>query len=286
MRHTQIAQIVVLTGLSATMLLTGCSHAPDQAKGNRLLSALPLLGHSGTVKDPKVSAKPTLPTVDLQQEEKFTDRFKPHGFSLGSWIMRPDNPEFIRSDGPLFEPVPALVKNNVALVYFYRPDSRWNRQEILAPNFFLNTMRLPSLINSHYYWLELPAGEYRLLTRRPIGVVNFQKGHTLDFKVEAGKTYYLRYDEERTRPKPDDSLGLISSGPFQQVTRSIAMEDLRSATLNTPGYSFVANPDLARNTSLPSFNGQPLRPVASARVTEKTKVVVGVPLKLWNPLTW
>ena len=73
---------------------------------------------------------------------------------------------------------------------------------------------------------------------------------------------------------------------FQQVTRSIALEDLRLATMNTPGYSFVANPDPARDLDLPTFNGQPKQPVESARVVEKQKVIVGLPLKLWNPLTW
>lgn len=278
---------IICTSLLTTLALSGCSTMHSlQGKMTRFKDQLPLVGHGGTVSDPKVNAKPTLTPIDIKTPEKFSERLKPHGFSLGSWIMRPDNPKFIRSDGPLFQPVPALDRKNVAVVYFYRPDSVWNRQEILAPSFFLNKQRLPSLINNHYYWLELPAGEYRLVTRRPIGNIYFQKGHTLDFKVDAGQTYYLRYDEENTRPRPDDSLGLIGAGPFQQVTRSIALEDLRLATLNTPGYSFVANPDPARDLDLPTFNGQPKQPVESARVVEKQKVIVGLPLKLWNPLTW
>lgn len=264
--------------------LTACGSVKSRVADFK--EKMPLIGHGGKMSDPRVNAKPELDPIDISKPEKFTERFKPHGFSLGSWIMRPDNPKIIRSDGPLFQPVPALEKSKVAVVYFYRPDSVWNRQEILAPSFFLNKQRMPSLINNHYYWLELPPGEYRLVTRRPIANVYFQKGHTLDFKVEAGQTYYLRYDEENTRPKPDDSLGLIKSGPFQQVTRSIAMEDLRMTTLNTPGYSFVDNPDPARELSLPTFNDQPKKPVESARVIEKQKVIVGLPFKFWNPLTW
>jgi hypothetical protein len=258
--------------------LSGCSTMQS------VRDKLPVIGTS-TVSDPQVRHKPELPNVDTTVPETFVERLKPHGFDLGAWIKRSDGPEFLRSDGPLFQPVPALDQK-AAIVYLYRPSSHWNFQEILAPSFFLNGKRLPSLINNHYYWLELPAGTYRLSVRRPIGFVYFQKGTVVDFQVDSGKTYYLRYDEQSFRGRPNRELGLLQKGPISQMPEKMALEEIRMTTLNTPGYSFVANPDLARGLVLSSFNGQTKKPVPEDRVTKKDNVVLGLPLKLWNPLTW
>ena len=239
----------------------------------------------GTAADPKVIKKPELPKIDTSVPEKFSERLKPHGFSLGAWIRRSDGPEFLRSDGPLFQPVPPL-DGRAAIVYLYRPNSSWNFQEIIAPSFFLNGERISSLINNHYYWLELPTGTYRLAIRRPVGTVYFQKGTVVDFSVEAGKTYYLRYDEQNFRGHPNKELGLLQKGPLSQMPENMALEEIRSTTLNTPGYSFISNPDPARGTKLASFNQKAKSPVPKDRVEEKENVVLGVPLKLWNPITW
>jgi hypothetical protein len=260
------------------VVLSGCSTMQS------VRDKLPVLGTS-TVSDPQVRPKPVLPVVDTTIPEKFSERLKPHGFGLGAWIKRSDGPEFLRSDGPLFQPVPPM-DSNAAIVYLYRPHSLWNFQEILAPSFFLNGKRLPSLINNHYYWLELPAGTYRLVVRRPIGFVYFQKGTVVDFQVQAGQTYYLRYDEQNFRGKPNREPGLLQKGPISQMSAKAALAEIRMTTLNTPGYSFVSNPDPARGIQMTSFNGQPKKPVPEDRVTEKEKVVLGVPLNLLNPLTW
>jgi hypothetical protein len=260
------------------VVLSGCSTMQS------VRDKLPVLGTT-TVSDPDVRPKPEMPVVDTSVPEKFVDRLKPHGFDLGAWIKRSDGPSFLRSDGPLFQPVPAM-DSKAAIVYLYRPYSNWNFQEILAPSFFVNGKRLPSLINNHYYWLELPEGTYRLVVRRPIGFIYFQKGTVVDFQVEAGKTYYLRYDEQNFRGKPSRELGLLQKGPISQMPEKEALAEIRMATLNTPGYSFVPNPDPARGIQMTSFNGQPKKPVPEDRVTEKEKVVLGVPLNLLNPLTW
>ena len=278
MRHLPA---VIMLGV----VLSGCS---TMQSVRQMLPSIPHSlggGSSTTAADPRVSEKPELPTVDTSVPEKFAERVKPHGFSLGSWILRSDNPKFLRSDGPLFQPVPTLDAS-AAMVYLYRPASTWNFQEIIAPSFFLNGKRISSLINNHYYWLELPAGTYRLAVRRPIGTVYFQKGTVVDFAVEAGKTYYLRYDEQNFRGHPNKELGLLQSGPISQMPENMALDELRSTTLNTPGYSFIKNPDPARDIKLDAFNGKPKAPVAADRVEEKQNVVLGVPLKLWNPLTW
>lgn len=268
--------VVLMLGVIGSGL-SGCSTM------QKVQDKLPSFG-SSTYKDPKVHGKPVLPVVDTSVPEKFIERLKPHDFNLGTWIRRTDNPEFIRADGPQFEPLPK-VDDKSALVYLYRPDSNWNFQEIIAPSFFLNGMRLPSLVNNHYTWLELPPDTYRFAVRRPIGFIYFQKGTVIDFKVEAGKTYYLRYDEQGFRIKPDPSLGLLQKGPLTQMPEKLALAEMRYTTLNTPGYSFVQTVDEARDIKLPSFNGKPKKPVAASRITEKEKVIIGVPVKLYNPLT-
>ncbi len=45
--------------------------------------------------------------------------------------------------------------HDAAIVYLYRPDSKWNRQEIVAASMFINKHRIPSLLHNHYYWVEL-----------------------------------------------------------------------------------------------------------------------------------
>ena len=88
----------------------------------------------------------TLEPVDLSQKPSFIesklDQYKVAGFSVGSWVNQ--------KPGQYFQ----LVKpqqEQAAVVYMYRPDSRWNRQEIVAPNFFLNGERIPSLLSNHYF---------------------------------------------------------------------------------------------------------------------------------------
>jgi hypothetical protein len=69
-------------------------------------------------------------------------------------------------------------------------------QEIAAANIFINGNRIPSLLNNHYYWVELPAGTYRISTSRPLTVFHFQEPKYIDLTVDAGQSYYLKYDEE------------------------------------------------------------------------------------------
>ncbi|MFX7567126.1 DUF2846 domain-containing protein, partial [Acinetobacter baumannii] len=79
-----------------------------------------------------------------------------------------------------------------AVVYLYRPDTKWNRQEIAAINLFVNGKRIPSLLHNHYYWIELPAGTYRLSASRPLLGIHFQEPKYIDITVEAGTSYYLK----------------------------------------------------------------------------------------------
>lgn len=234
-----------------------------------------------TLADAKLQQRQQLPTVDVSKPEPPFERFKPTQPSLGTWL----DGVLGRSQGSLFEPVPRMHQDN-AIVYLYRPASRWNDQEIIAPNLYLNTQRIPSLRSGHYYWVELPVGLYRLAVRRPLGPINFQKGTVLDFQVQAGQTYYLRYDEQNFRGKPDKSLGLLQKGPISQMPTQQGLTEINQTHLNTAGYAFVDNPDLAAQSRLPAANNKTPDAVQRDRLTEREGPILGVPFKLWNPLTW
>jgi hypothetical protein len=91
------------------------------------------------------------------------DQYKVASFSTGSWVNQ--------KPGQYFHWL--TTESSSCNVYFYRPDSRWNRQEII-PNNFLNGKKIPSLISNHYYWIELAEGDYKLSLSRPLTVFHFQ----------------------------------------------------------------------------------------------------------------
>lgn len=282
MRHLSIAPVAA-AAMTGVLLLSGCSMI--QSARDRLPS---LNLHSGNAKDPKIVQAPELPDYDVSQPVT-KGQYKPHAFSLGSWAVD----RFRKDQGALFQPVPVLDKK-FALVYLYRPHSEWNANEILPANIFLNDIRIPSLLNNHYYWLELKPGTYRMKISRPLGFIHFQKGTVADFQVEEGKTYYLRYDEENFRGHPDPALGLLNVGPLNQLPEYEAIPEIRTTTLKTPGYSFVPDPDKAVKIAkqdvakgdFASFNGQEGKPVPKARMQEKTDVALGPKVRWWNPITW
>ncbi len=203
------------------------------------------------------------------------------GFSLGSWIA-----DKFATPGTLFATVPTQ-SNNVALIYMFRPNTRWNAQEIIAPSFFINNTRINSLRNNSYYWIELPPADYRLSIKRPLGNIYFQKGTSVDFKVEAGKTYFLRYDEQGLFLKPDPAMGLLQKGPIQQLPTQQALQEISTTRLGSPGYSFVPLADSIAPWAQPkAFIDKPKQAIVETRMIANQEPVVGVPFNLWNPLTW
>lgn len=266
MRHLSL---MLLLGL----VVTGCAHQPPQT--DMVLGIV-------TQIEPKPVAKPanpsTLPTMDLANTPLSKGRFKLDTFSIGGWVNQ--------SEGPLFQKV-TPSDPNAAIVYIYRINSRWNHQEVLAPNFFLNGKRIPSLRDNHYYWIELPAGTYRLNTSHPLAILHFQKGATVDFAVEAGKQYFLRYEEQAFRGKPDKDLGLLQAGPIMQMPTAIGLREISTTQLKTPGLSFVKRaPNFESASSMPAFNDKALTKVSNQSLESKETLETPNRFKLWNPLTW
>nr|WP_174506713.1 DUF2846 domain-containing protein [Acinetobacter sp. Marseille-Q1620] len=240
--------------LIGTIVLAGCqSHKVANEKKSNLIS--------------------TLKPVNLDKDPSILDQYGLSGFSTGSWVnqeygqyfklVQPQNPE-------------------AAVVYFYRPDSKWNRQEIIAPNFYINDRRIPSLISNHYYWIELPEGTYRLTINRPLTVVKFQKPRVVDFSVIAGKQYFIKYEEEQFRggPNGDGAAELLRSGPIMQMPTKQALKEIGMTQLKTPGLNFVATIDEQGRVvkSKEQIKGQKYKASDDVHLVQ--------PFKIWNPLTW
>ncbi|MDX1805097.1 MAG: DUF2846 domain-containing protein [Alcanivorax sp.] len=157
------------------------------------------------------------------------------GFGLGV----PSTPgAFLQApEGKTFKPMDTLDPRN-AMVYIYRPISRWGFEEVQAPTFFLNSSQLFGLKAGAYEWLELNAGSYDFYARRPLSVLYLKTVFELPLKIEGGKDYYFRYSE--TQPldlkelvaNPDD---YQQAGPLQQVPKALALREIADLRLDEPG---------------------------------------------------
>ncbi|MFV5647570.1 DUF2846 domain-containing protein, partial [Acinetobacter baumannii] len=185
--------------LSCAALLAGCQSSSHLEKNSGELTA-------------------TLPKVDVDKEPGLLDQYRLGGFTVGGWVNQ--------KLGQTFAPVKPQ-NEQAAVVYLYRPDTKWNRQEIAAINLFVNGKRIPSLLHNHYYWIELPAGTYRISASRPLLGIHFQEPKYIDVTVDAGASYYLKYDEENKMDRNEHT------GPFMLMQdnigrREIAFTELKS----------------------------------------------------------
>lgn len=205
----------------------------------------------------------TLPSVDTDKEPGLMDQYHVGKFSVGGWVNQ--------KLGQYFQPIQPQ-NPQAAVIYLYRPDTRWNQQEIAAANIFVNGQRIPSLLNNHYYWIELPAGTYRISTSRPLTVFHFQEPKYIDMSVDAGQTYYLKYDEENPGRKE-------RTGPFLIMQEKTGRHEIAFTRLKSSSYNFVAQDASGNVRNKP----QEIKPV---KYDEKSDVLLVKPFKIWNPLTW
>lgn len=120
-----------------------------------------------------------------------------------------------------------------ALIYFYRTHSQWAADEIEAPSVYIDDKHYFNLRNDSFTWLEVGPGERHIAMRRPLlgleGLGSFSLSLIADatLNVEAGKVYYLRYNElsEPESEHPDlDPEHPLAEGDLQLVTREEAMQ--------------------------------------------------------------
>ena len=209
--------------------------------------------HKAVEENPTVLTA-TLPPVDTAKEPGLLDQYHVGAFTVGGWVNQ--------KLGQFFSPIKAQ-NEQAAVVYLYRPDTRWNRQEIAAANLFINGYHIPSLLHNHYYWLALP----------PLAGLHFQKPKYLDFTVDASQTYYIKYDEENKIARSEHT------GPFMITADKVALNEIAFTRLKSSSYNFVAQDASGKVRSEP----QELKP---EKYDEKSEVLLQKPFKLWNPLTW
>ena len=218
-----------------------------------------------------VTSQSMLPAVDFNKKLGLKDQYYVGKFSLGAWVNQ--------TPGQLFQKV-KVHHPDAAIVYLYRPASRWNRQEIVAPNFFLNGERIPSLLNNHYYWVEIPAGSYRLNTTHPLAALHFQKPKLLDFDVEAGQTYFIKYEEQGFRT------GGSYAKPLYLMSEQVGVKEIMDTQLKTPGLSFIKYDDVPNTLLTENIHYTPYQAVEKQQLSDKKQLVLKKPFKLYNPLTW
>ena len=237
--------------------LVACSHSPKQNE---------------TAKNQLVS---TLEAVDFSKKPSFVesklDQYKVAGFSLGSWVNQEPGQYF-----KLIKP----QNQNAAVLYLYRPDSKWNRQEIVAPSFFLNGKKIPSLISNHHYWIELAEGDYRLSISRPLAVVHFQKPLAANFSVKAGEQYFLKYEEEQFRGGPNGDADLLRVGPLMQMPTRQALKEIGMTQLKSPGLNYVAQVTPQGRVIKSSEK------IDSGKYKASDDVRLTRPFKIYDPRTW
>lgn len=203
------------------------------------------------------------------------DNYRLRGFSMGSYLFP--------TEGSLFQPVPVTDARN-AIVYLYRPHSSWNEEEVIAPSIFLNGRRLHGIRDGSYYWMELPAGEYDFAARRPIGPVYLTHIFKMKLKVDGGRAYYFRYDEENYRPQPDKSLGLMKEKYLTELPEQMALKEIREMRLDKPGWAF-ATPQQSRWKPFDLYpDGE--HPVPEERIEAEKDLQIGKQVLMWKPTTW
>jgi len=151
---------------------------------------------------------------------------------------------YIRSvSGPSFQPVTdgRWLSEQHALIYFYRPDSRWARAELSAPSFYVDDNHFFNLRGNGYTWLEVYPGERQFDIRRPLMGIEGIFGtfdHILEEAVvplKAGEVYYLRYSElevpSSVRPLMLDGKQALVSDYAMLVDEATAMEEISRTRL-------------------------------------------------------
>lgn len=143
--------------------------------------------------------------------------------------------------GARFQPIDTLDPRN-AMVYIYRPGNRWGYEELQAPTFFINDQMLFGLKAGAYSWLELHEGEYDFYARRPLSVLFLKTVFETQLRVEGGKSYFLRYSEDRPLTLEEitpEYNELLQVGPLQQVPDGYGMREISRLRSDEPGIYYA-----------------------------------------------
>lgn len=149
--------------------------------------------------------------------------------------------------GDKFSPVPSYKWNSKkqAVVYFYRPESQWANEELMAPSFYVDDNHYFNLRSNGYTWLVVLAGKREFDIRRPfngiegvkhMGPISLTFDHILDaeLEIEAGESYYIRYSEVDDPEESFDGIPgdhPLNKGAARLVPEETALEEIRETRL-------------------------------------------------------
>jgi hypothetical protein len=106
----------------------------------------------------------------------------------------------------------------------------------------------------------------------------------MKLKVEGGRAYYFRYDEENYRPQPDKALGLIKQKYLTELPEEMAMKEIREMRLDKPGFGF-ATAEQSRWKPFDLYaDGE--HPVPKERLEAEKDLQIGTQVLMWKPSTW
>ena len=147
--------------------------------------------------------------------------------------------------GPEFSPVGSYKWNGKkqALVYFYRPQSQWADDEIMAPSFWVDDHHYFNMRSNGYTWLVMLQGKRKFDVHRPLnGFEGVDGGMHLilddildaELTLEAGEVYYIRHSEvddpEAVHEKLDADHPL-AKGSTRLVPEEVALPEIRKTRL-------------------------------------------------------
>lgn len=142
---------------------------------------------------------------------------------LGSFLSSPDDGSFKSLAAP----------KNKALVYVYRPKTKWSMDEVESPSFYVNDERIFGVKGGSYTYYYLKPGDYEIVLRRPLlgfeglAGINWHKIAEFEFNASAGKTYYFRYSE-LNQVKLESAQALPEGdGPLKRVYKQTAIAEMK-----------------------------------------------------------
>ena len=109
---------------------------------------------------------------------------------------------------------------------------------------------------------------------RPLGALHFQKPKYLDFQVQAGQSYFIKYDEENLSTRKE------VSGPLILMPTSTAQQEIAFTQLKTESYNFVAE-----DQHTGKLRKKPQK-IKHEKYDPAEDVQLTQPFKLWDPRTW
>lgn len=214
--------------------------------------------------------------------------FEKHG---GAFLVPVSGEQFVHRPNTSWD----TSKN--AMVYFYRPDSKWGQQEIDVPSVYIDDHHYFGIRSDGYTWLEMAPGKKHIDIRRPIGLAlgfegigGFSLEQTVDadFVLEAGEVYYFRYSEidVPSEPNPDlDADHPLAQGDMQLVQRDVAIKEIVDTRF------IQSKPPFAKNSAGISIVEQNLEDAYDAEVARlaEERVVELAELKekgYWRDASW